>query len=125
MLLVVCAEVIVVAWFYGLDKFCAHIKEMNGFTPYLNWRLSWRFVCPLALLVIVVLDIMFFAGLSYGDYVYPFWAILLGYALNALALLPIPAYALYYHLRYFRRLPTFFTVHLIPFHPLFKLAVFF
>lgn len=98
-LLVVCIEVFTVSWLYGLEKFCSNVHEMNGTWPFLSWRFSWKFLCPVALLLIVVLDITFFEGLTYGDYVYPAWATKLGYILNCIALLPIPAYAAYYFIK--------------------------
>ena len=97
-LIVVVAEVITISWFYGVDKFCGHVKEMNNITPYYNWRLSWKYLCPLTLLTIVILDIIFFEDLTYGSYVFPSWSVYLGYSLNFVALLPIPGYALIYYL---------------------------
>lgn len=94
-LLVVFTEVVTVSWFYGSDKFCSHIKEMNGIWPYVNWRASWKFICPISLLTIVILDVTFFEGLNYGSYAFPKWSVVLGYAINVIALLPIPGYAIY------------------------------
>ncbi|RNA04150.1 sodium-dependent dopamine transporter [Brachionus plicatilis] len=98
-LLIVCTEVVTISWFYGLNKFCNNIKEMNGSKPFINWRLSWKYLCPALLFLIVLFDILFFPGLAYGSYVYPKWAISLGYTLNALALSPIPGYALFYFIK--------------------------
>ena len=101
-LLIVCIEVLTVAWIYGLDKFCSNVHEMNGTWPFLSWRLSWKYICPLALLIIVVLDITFFEGLNYGDYCFPAWSSVLGYAINFGALMPIPCYAAYYYFFVFK-----------------------
>ncbi|CAF0768919.1 unnamed protein product [Brachionus calyciflorus] len=94
-LVVVCVETVTISWFYGLDKFCKNIKEMNSRTPYLNWRISWKYLCPSILFLIVVLDILFFEGLQYGSYIYPDWSVNFGYLINIFALLPIPGYALF------------------------------
>lgn len=98
-LLVVFFEVMTISWLYGLDKFCDNIKEMNSTKPYLNWRLSWKYVCPFVLLLIVIFDVIMFPGLSYGSYIFPAWSVYLGYLLNVVALLPIPLYALFYFIR--------------------------
>lgn len=98
-LVVVCVEVVTISWIYGLDKFCQNIKEMNSRTPFLNWRISWKFICPAVLFLIVVFDIMYFEGLSYGSYDYPRWSVHFGYLLNFIALLPIPGYALFYFIK--------------------------
>ena len=93
--IIVLVESITVCWLYGLDRFSNNIKEMNGFLPYLNWRLSWKYICPLALAAITLFDAIFFQPLSYGTYVFPDWSNWLGYGINVLALLPIPGYAIY------------------------------
>ena len=105
LLVVVFAETLTVCWFYGLDKFCGHIYEMNANKLHMYWRLSWKFLCPLVLITIVILDIIFFQGLSYGDYVFPNWSVILGYTLNLIALLPIPGYAFGYFIynKYFKK----------------------
>ena len=95
-LLIVFAEVITVSWIYGLNKFCTNIKEMNDTKPFIIWRLSWKFLCPIVLFTIVLLDILFFPGLEYGSYVFPSWSIFLGYGLNVIAITPIFAYMIFY-----------------------------
>lgn len=104
-LLVVFAEVITVSWLYGLSRFSANIEEMNHTKPFIIWRLSWKFLCPVVLFTIVALDIAFFQGLTYGDYTFPRWSTILGYSLNAVALTPILAYMLFYFvkLRFFSK----------------------
>ncbi len=100
-LLVVFVEVITVSWVYGLDRFCNNIQDMNATKPFIVWRWSWKYLCPLVLFTIVLLDVIFFEGLSYGTYSFPKWSILLGYGLNVVALTPIPAYMVFYF--FFRR----------------------
>ena len=90
LLVIVVAEVFTVSWLYGVDKMCDNIKEMNGTAPFINWRISWKYICPLALTTIVVFDVIYFEGISYGSYAFPKWSMNLGYLLNILVLLPIP-----------------------------------
>lgn len=51
MLFAVLAEAIAVSWIYGVEKFCADIKDMIGFTPGLYWRVCWKFVAPIFIIV--------------------------------------------------------------------------
>jgi SNF family Na+-dependent transporter len=95
-LLVVFTEIITVCWIFGLEKFSDHISEMNDKKPFIIWRLSWKFLCPIVLFTIVVLNVIFFEGLNYGNYSFPSWSIYLGYSLNVLALMPIPLHIIYY-----------------------------
>ncbi|KAK0077863.1 hypothetical protein PV326_009741 [Microctonus aethiopoides] len=51
MLFAVLAESIAVSWIYGTDRFCADIKDMIGFSPGLYWRVCWKFIAPIFILV--------------------------------------------------------------------------
>lgn len=51
MLFAVLAESIAVSWIYGTDRFCADIKDMIGFPPGLYWRVCWKFVAPIFIMV--------------------------------------------------------------------------
>lgn len=51
MLFAVLAETIAVSWIYGTDRFCADIKDMIRFRPGIYWRVCWKFVAPLFLMV--------------------------------------------------------------------------
>jgi len=51
MLFAVLAETIAVSWIYGTDRFCADIKDMIGFKPGIYWRVCWKFVAPLFLMI--------------------------------------------------------------------------
>ena len=95
-LVVVLVETVTISWSYGLDKFCEHIKEMNGSYPFYNWKISWKYICPISLIIIIVMDIIFFETLTFGAYQFPHWSMWLGYLLNVIALLPIVVYPIYY-----------------------------
>ena len=103
LLVVVFAEILTVCWFYGLDKFTQNICEMNSSKPFLYWQISWKYVCPIILLTIVILDVTFFNGIMYGSYVFPKWSTNMGYSFNIIALSPIPLYAMWYHFRKYRK----------------------
>ncbi|XP_041665108.1 sodium-dependent neutral amino acid transporter B(0)AT1-like [Cheilinus undulatus] len=47
-------EMIAVVYIYGIDRFNEDIKFMIGSKPSIFWQVSWRFVSPLVVLVILV-----------------------------------------------------------------------
>jgi hypothetical protein len=67
-----------------------------GKMPFISWQYSWKFICPISLIAIVILDAIFFAPLKFGSYYFPKWSIGLGYFLNFVSLIPIPLYAFIY-----------------------------
>ena len=71
---------------------------MNGKTPFILWQYSWKYICPICLITIILLDAVFFQPLKFGTYIFPQWSIWLGYLLNFISLIPIPGYALLYYM---------------------------
>ncbi|TNM93304.1 hypothetical protein fugu_018706 [Takifugu bimaculatus] len=47
-------EMIAVVYIYGIDRFNADIKFMVGRKPSIFWQVTWRFISPLIVLVILV-----------------------------------------------------------------------
>ncbi|KAM7148064.1 sodium-dependent dopamine transporter [Molossus nigricans] len=88
-------EAIGVAWFYGVRQFSDDIKQMIGQRPSLYWRLCWKFVSPCFLLFVVVVSIVTFRPPHYGDYIFPEWANVLGWAIAASSMSMVPIYAAY------------------------------
>jgi solute carrier family 6 amino acid transporter-like protein 5/7/9/14 len=44
-------ELIAIAWVYGVDRFRDDIKLMTGNRPGIWWKIMWKFVTPLLMLV--------------------------------------------------------------------------
>ncbi|KAG8230248.1 hypothetical protein J437_LFUL009786 [Ladona fulva] len=95
MLFAVLFESIAVSWIYGIDRFCDDIKMMLGFSPGIYWRVCWRFVAPLFLMFIIVYGLIGYEPLTYGDYVYPVWANVLGWLIAGSSVMMIPGVAIY------------------------------
>ncbi|KAI4880229.1 hypothetical protein NFI96_002973 [Prochilodus magdalenae] len=91
----VLVEAIGVSWFYGVDRFSEDIERMMGFKPGLYWRLCWKFVSPVFLLVVVIASIVTTRDLKYDDYVFPDWALLLGWGIAMSSMIFVPIYAIY------------------------------
>lgn len=59
------------------------------------WSIMWKYIVPVLLLSIIAFDAIMFQPLEYGKYKFPMWTNYLGYSVNLVMLLPIPAFALY------------------------------
>ena len=95
MLFAVLAEAIAISWIYGVDRFCADIKDMIGFSPGIYWRVCWKFVAPIFLMFIIVYGLMGYQPLTYEDYVYPVWANVIGWLIATSSVAMIPGVAIY------------------------------
>jgi len=94
-LIAVFFESIAVSWIYGIDRFCCDIKEMTGFTPGIYWRVCWKFVAPIFLLMITSYGLYQNVPLQTDDYIYPMWANVLGWSIAGSSIAMIPAVAIY------------------------------
>lgn len=86
-------EAIGVAWLYGIGPFCENVQEMIGHKPGIYWRLCWKFVSPTFLVAVIAMEIVNNSPLRYHDYLYPSWAVALGwgFALSSVAMVPLVA----------------------------------
>ncbi|KAF6021690.1 hypothetical protein EB796_019999 [Bugula neritina] len=91
------AEVVVYGWVYGAENILDNVQEMLGwkFHPFGWWyfRILWKVVTPLLLLVVVVFNFIQTGKLSYGNYLLPNWAQTIGWLVAVLPILIIPIYA--------------------------------
>lgn len=94
-LIAVLFEAVAVSWIYGTKRFCADIKDMIGFTPGNYWIYCWKFAAPLFLIFIIVFGLVNYEPLRNGNYVYPFWANMLGWAIAISSMSMIPLMAIY------------------------------
>ncbi|XP_035213043.1 sodium-dependent dopamine transporter-like isoform X1 [Stegodyphus dumicola] len=86
-------EAIGVAWLYGIGPFSENIREMIGHKPGIFWRLCWKFISPAFLIAVIGSAIFNNSPLKYQDYLYPTWAVALGwgFALSSVAMVPAVA----------------------------------
>uniref|UniRef100_A0A8C7YR11 Transporter n=1 Tax=Oryzias sinensis TaxID=183150 RepID=A0A8C7YR11_9TELE len=103
-------EMIAVVYIYGIDRFNEDIEFMIGHKPSLYWQISWRFISPIILLVILVFYLVTqtqqeltylvwdpssaeFPGLT--SVPYPSWISSIIFLLAGVPSLIVPMYALY------------------------------
>ncbi|XP_055350607.1 sodium-dependent dopamine transporter-like [Paramacrobiotus metropolitanus] len=88
-------EAIAVAWFYGMTQLQSDIQEMLGRPPGWFWRVCWKILTPVFLLVVIVLAAATFPALKYDNYIYPGWATPAGWVFSLSSTLLIPAVGVY------------------------------
>ncbi|XP_076263934.1 serotonin transporter [Rhynchophorus ferrugineus] len=94
-LFVVFVENAGVCWLYGTDNFARDIEKMIGHKPGLFWRLCWKYISPIFLLIIFVCSLLNHEDMLGKEYEYPPWSIQVGYVLTASSIVCIPLYILY------------------------------
>lgn len=102
-------ELIAVVYLYGIDRFNDDIKFMIGYKPSIFWQVSWRFLSPLIILVILVFYLVTQGQqeLTYlvwdpdsddfpslASVPYPSWINAVIFVLGGIPGLAVPAYAL-------------------------------
>lgn len=102
LVLIALFELIAISYLYGLKRFCDDCELMTGKRPPFVILLSWRYLSPILLLVVIFATIREFAvSLSYEAWtgtgleskVWPDWCIVLGAALIVACVIWIPAIA--------------------------------
>lgn len=81
-LLIAITECILVAWVYGADRFLDDVQLMIG--PRSKcwkffWKWMWKVVTPAALFFILFFNWVEYEPLTYGTYIYPKWADVVGW----------------------------------------------
>ncbi|VDI79921.1 solute carrier family 6 (neurotransmitter transporter, GABA) member 6/8/11/12/13 [Mytilus galloprovincialis] len=87
-------ECIAIAWIYGIQRFYDNIQMMLGFkiNPYM--MICWTVMAPAFCMAIFIMSTINYSELTYGrpsgDYIYPQWAIAIGWSMAAFAAVFIP-----------------------------------
>lgn len=58
LVVVALTEMIAVIFIYGHEKFSQDIYDMTGYRPGLFWQITWRFLAPLLMTVILISSIV-------------------------------------------------------------------
>ncbi|GJQ70886.1 hypothetical protein Trydic_g803 [Trypoxylus dichotomus] len=94
-LFVVFVEAAGVCWLYGTENFARDIEKMIGHRPGLFWRMCWKYISPIFILVIFIFSLRNHAELLGDEYKYSDWSFSVGWALTASSIVCIPAYIVY------------------------------
>uniref|UniRef100_A0A8B9H8F8 Transporter n=1 Tax=Astyanax mexicanus TaxID=7994 RepID=A0A8B9H8F8_ASTMX len=74
----------------GLQRFCEDIEMMIGFQPNKFWRICWAFVTPTILTFILALSLYQWQVMTYEDYTYPTWSMVMGWLMVICSVIWIP-----------------------------------
>uniref|UniRef100_G3P3S3 Transporter n=1 Tax=Gasterosteus aculeatus aculeatus TaxID=481459 RepID=G3P3S3_GASAC len=91
LLIVAFFEIIAVIYVYGMKNFSEDIYFMTGKKPNLFWKVCWRVISPLMLLVVLI---ELFPKTEVKPY--PDWVFAIIILLSAVPVIPIPLVALYH-----------------------------
>ncbi|NWQ83323.1 SC6A9 protein, partial [Columbina picui] len=80
---------------YRHHNYFKDIEMMLGFPPPLFFQICWRFISPAIIFFILVFTVIQYKPISYNDYVYPTWAISIGFLMALSSVICIPIYAIY------------------------------
>ncbi|XP_066556629.1 sodium- and chloride-dependent glycine transporter 2 [Amia ocellicauda] len=83
-------ELVGISYIYGLQRFCEDIEMMIGFQPNKFWRVCWAFVTPTILTFILFLSFYQWKVMTYEDYTYPTWSMVLGWLMVVCSVIWIP-----------------------------------
>ena len=75
-LLLAFIELITISWFYGVDKFISHVKDMGIYMPWplkIYWYICWIAISPALLLLVIFLFWAEGQQDQFLDYIYEAW----------------------------------------------------
>ncbi|CAH0394010.1 unnamed protein product [Bemisia tabaci] len=90
-------EAVAMAYFYGVDNFLANIKEMVGYRLIPWFKLCWLVFTPALTMGIFLFSVFSALPLTYNrTYIYPTWAMVIGWFMALVPMSAIPLYFFYY-----------------------------
>jgi solute carrier family 6 amino acid transporter-like protein 5/7/9/14 len=87
-------ECFVISWIYGAEKFYFDMSMMLGYRPCRWWGICWRIITPILTAFILLVAVVQHTPVTYGDYQYPTWAIVIGWLFALCSILPLPLVAI-------------------------------
>ena len=91
-------ELVLVSWFYGINKFFDNIREMELKIPTfmkLYWKACWCFISPAIMAVLLVVKFIKYEPYKSNKYVYPPNIQALGWLISLSSVMCIPIFAVY------------------------------
>lgn len=89
-------EVLALGWLFGAERLSNIIKDMTGVTVNPFFKICWLYLTPLMCLGAFISSLVWYTPLVYNHwYIYPTWAIVLGWILALSSTLFVPGFALY------------------------------
>ncbi|KAH7701167.1 SNF-5 protein [Aphelenchoides avenae] len=119
LMMLIILELVLVIYIYGANNYTDDLRSMfgpprNAFSRFFGRtghyvRFIWRFIAPIesAIIFVVALFTQIVYNMSYGKdkrlYVYPTWAIGVGWLITCIPLLALPVFAVYNYVKFKRQ----------------------
>ncbi|NXO49055.1 SC6A9 protein, partial [Aramus guarauna] len=95
LVIISCIMCVAIMYIYGHRNYFKDIEMMLGFPPPLFFQICWRFISPAIIFFILIFTVIQYRPISYNDYIYPTWAISIGFLMALSSVICIPIYAIY------------------------------
>ncbi|XP_074858275.1 sodium- and chloride-dependent glycine transporter 1 isoform X2 [Carettochelys insculpta] len=95
LVIISCIMCISIMYIYGHQNYFKDIEMMLGFPPPIFFQICWRFFSPAIIFFILVFTVIQYRPIAYNAYVYPPWAVGIGFLMALSSVLCIPLYAAY------------------------------
>uniref|UniRef100_A0A8C0GFJ6 Sodium- and chloride-dependent glycine transporter 1 n=1 Tax=Chelonoidis abingdonii TaxID=106734 RepID=A0A8C0GFJ6_CHEAB len=95
LVIISCIMCVSIMYIYGHRNYFKDIEMMLGFPPPVFFQICWRFFSPTIIFFILVFTVIQYRPIAYNTYVYPPWAISIGFLMALSSVLCIPLYAVY------------------------------
>ncbi|KAJ8270877.1 hypothetical protein GJAV_G00120290 [Gymnothorax javanicus] len=90
-----CIMCICIMYIYGHKNYFKDVEMMLGFPPPIFFRICWRFVSPVIITFILIFTVIQYKPITYNDYIYPNWSLIIGFSMALSSVICIPIYGLY------------------------------
>ncbi|PRD26499.1 UNVERIFIED_CONTAM: slc6a5 [Trichonephila clavipes] len=88
-------ELICISFVYGIDRFFMDISLMIKRTPPFWWKLCWCYITPGTIICLLLFIAINHEAVTYNEYIYPEWSIVVGWMIAMCSIVPIPTVAIY------------------------------
>ncbi|XP_067650828.1 sodium- and chloride-dependent glycine transporter 2-like [Haliotis asinina] len=95
LLLISCLECVAINWFYGCERFSKDVEMMIGRRPPWVLKVLSTYFTPVVLFASLTLSLFLYDPPSYGEYIYPEYAKVIGILMAIALALPIPVMFVY------------------------------
>ncbi|KAK8776475.1 hypothetical protein V5799_030178 [Amblyomma americanum] len=82
-------ETLIVAWVYGMERFCFDVAFMTGTCPHYFFFITIKYAAPTVLGTFLAYTLATLPRSSVGDYVFPVWADGFGWTLALVGMTPV------------------------------------
>ncbi|XP_037047033.1 sodium-dependent nutrient amino acid transporter 1-like [Bradysia coprophila] len=88
-------ELITFGWIYGVERLWLDVKFMRNVETGLYYRLTWKIVSPLLMLIILIYQVVQFKPISYNEQKYPANVTVIGWCIFFCGIVQLPFWMLF------------------------------